>query len=104
LKEKYSLDQFQELLVLFQSADIISKHKGIIGIRKILSVEDNPPIEEVVDSGIIPTLVEYLNKPEFPQLRLEAAWILTNVASGTSEQCQVLVDLDVIPMFIGLLK
>jgi hypothetical protein len=29
---------------MFDSADVLGRHQGIIGIRKILSILENPPI------------------------------------------------------------
>lgn len=36
----------------------------------------------------------------YPQLQLEATWILTNVCSGTTPQCQSVIDKGGIPIFV----
>jgi len=56
--------------------------EGVVGIRKMLSVNQDPPVKEVVDAGALKSLVEILMRTDAPKLQMEAAWALTNVASS----------------------
>lgn len=73
-----------------------------IKIRRLL--QKRPPhvgVQPVINSGLVPAVVEMLSV-EDPKFRAEAAWIVSNIASGTSEQTSTVVEAGAIPKLVAM--
>ena len=106
-KMTVDISQFKEIINAFKSEDIKQKYSGLVGIRKLLSLQVTP-IQELIDMGIIPDLIQLLdNAPsEFQydqannivikggipkiiklldspieELKVQATWLLGNLSS-----------------------
>ncbi|XP_050532907.1 importin subunit alpha-1-like [Daktulosphaira vitifoliae] len=74
--------------------------------RKMLSSRKSAPIDDFIQAGILPMLTEFLthkynNKTDF---QYECAWILTNIASGSSDNTLSIIKIGAIPLLVDLLK
>ncbi|RZC46072.1 hypothetical protein C5167_039013 [Papaver somniferum] len=64
----------------------------------------DPPIDKVIKAGVVPRFVGFLARNDPPQLQFEAAWVLTNIAAGTSEHTQVVIQHSAVPTLVQLLS
>lgn len=77
---------------------------GVVGLRKLLSLIENPPIQSVIDANLLPILISLMGRSDLPRLQFEVLWCLTNIASGKAEHVQALIDKGAIPIFISMLS
>ncbi len=65
----------------------------------------NPPIQQVIDCGVVPCLIRFLQIDENAALQVEAVGAIANIASSCrSDHVQYLVKIGVVPLLIRLLS
>jgi hypothetical protein len=64
------MDELLDLHRDIKDVDILRQHRGGIGIGKIVFIENSPPIEAVIKAGLIPNMIEFIKRQEYPQLQL----------------------------------
>jgi hypothetical protein len=72
-------------------------------IRRMLSVDRDPPINAVTAAGAVPLLIAMLGNHANPRGQFEACWALTNIASGTTEDAHYVAKEGAIPQLMQLL-
>ncbi|XP_011158592.3 importin subunit alpha [Solenopsis invicta] len=72
--------------------------------RKLLSRERDPPINDMIEGGIVPLCIKFLDNDDNISLQFEVTWVLTNIASGTSVQTQNVVKHGAVPKLVKLLQ
>lgn len=107
----------EEIVAGIRSDSPLLQLRATRSARQMLSKEQNPPIQQVVTAGLVPDLVTFLsssyanvrepqteNRETNSSLQFEAAWALTNIASGSSEETNTVVKAGAIPYFVALLR
>ncbi|PNH00483.1 Importin subunit alpha-8, partial [Tetrabaena socialis] len=60
-------------------------------------------VQTVVESGVLPRLAAFMPYTDVAGLPLQAAWALTNVASGSSAQCAAVVEAGAVAPALALM-
>lgn len=103
---EFTLGQLQELanILLYETKDIDQIHYAIVGLRKLLSLQENNPIQEVIDLNLAQQLVKLMQCEEHPHIMLEATWCCCNISTGSTQQISRLNDKGILPVLIKLLN
>ncbi|XP_006645862.1 importin subunit alpha-1b-like [Oryza brachyantha] len=98
------LESLPILMEALSSDDSSMQLEATMQIRKMLSGNSSPPIDEVIRIGVVPRFVEFLTREEYPHLQFEAAWVLTNITSGTAANTMAVVEHGALPILVKLLS
>lgn len=101
---KFQDASLQSIVENAANNDPATQLAAVQAARKLLSRDRNPPIDDLIQSGILPILVTCLSSEDKSSLQFEAAWALTNIASGSSQQTQAVVQAGAVPHFMRLLE
>jgi importin subunit alpha-1 len=86
---------------LLNSVDQANQLQCLKQFRKLLSCEQNPPVQACIDCGALPLFVKFLERNDNPLLQFEAAWALTNIAS--TDKTHVVVESGALQLLVQLL-
>jgi len=98
------LSNMSSLVEAINSNDSKKRYTATVEFRRMLSVEEQPPIQQVINSGVVPRLMQFLSFNDDCKLQFEAAWTITNIASGSTAHTKVIVDNGGICAFVKLLR
>ncbi|OWY97700.1 Importin alpha-2 subunit, partial [Phytophthora megakarya] len=98
-----SVSDLPQIAAMIQSLDPMEQSNAVSKLRRLLSLETNPPIQEVINLGVVPLLVEFLKQHDRPEMQFEAAWALTNIASGTTEHTEAVIRCGAVGLLCALL-
>ncbi|XP_017076954.1 importin subunit alpha-like [Drosophila eugracilis] len=100
-EERMSVDEIVEAI---SSEDDHLQLLGTESARKMVIGESTASIDLLIGHDMVPTFVGFLQKNEHPMLQFEAAWVLVNIASGTSDQTRCVIENNAVPHLAKLLQ
>ncbi|KYQ89899.1 putative importin subunit alpha B [Tieghemostelium lacteum] len=102
-QNKEFLLKIPQIIKDINSTDEKTLLSAVTAIRKALSIVNNAPIDLVIQYGFVPKLILLLHSPN-PNIAEEACWSLTNIASGTAENCNYIIEYGVSQNLFMLLE
>ncbi|KAJ3446880.1 importin alpha [Anaeramoeba flamelloides] len=87
-----------------KNGNLEEKYKATQQIRILLSVEKDPPIENILKcEGIFTTLDQFLDLDEKQELQFEALWCISNILAGSTEDVKRVIEAGSLPKLIKFL-
>ncbi|XP_025803760.1 importin subunit alpha-1b-like isoform X2 [Panicum hallii] len=96
------LEGLSELVDKVCSDDTTSQLEATVQFRKLLSDEKNSTVIRIIRADVLPRFAEFLSRHGLPQLQMEAAWVLTNIAA--SDYTLLVAECGAVPRLVELLR
>uniref|UniRef100_A0A914HHD5 microtubule-severing ATPase n=1 Tax=Globodera rostochiensis TaxID=31243 RepID=A0A914HHD5_GLORO len=100
-------DDIQAIVRQAKSADPNVRFEAVNRARILLSASKNAkelPISEFISAGFLPILVNCLESDDATNLVWFASWTLANIACGSTDQRNAIVEAGVVPRLVNLLQ
>ncbi|RLN93753.1 hypothetical protein BBJ28_00018609 [Nothophytophthora sp. Chile5] len=91
-----TVSDLPKIAAMIQSRDTLAQTTAVSQLRRLLSLE-------VINLGVVPLLVEFLRQHDRPEMQFEAAWALTNIASGTTQHTEEVINCGAVMLLCELL-
>lgn len=101
-RKRFMVQYIPTLLANLRVRDPSRQLEALRQFRKMLSVKD-PPVDAVIGSGAVAFFLAFLKRDDLPQMQYEAAWVITNITSGSSEHTELVVRSGALPLLVRLL-
>ncbi|TVU37179.1 hypothetical protein EJB05_10480 [Eragrostis curvula] len=95
------LEGMSEMVDKVWSDDTTSQLEATVQFRKLLSDEKNSTVIKIIRADVLTRFAEFLSRHEHPQLQMEAAWVLTNIAA--SDYTLLVAECGAVPRLVELL-
>ncbi|CAG8603080.1 6636_t:CDS:2 [Funneliformis caledonium] len=97
------IENFSEMVQGVYSNNLERQLISMRKFRKLLAEERVPPIQQIIDAGVIPKFVEFLQSNHI-HLKIESSWALKNILAGSIDHIKVVVNAGALPIFVQLLQ
>lgn len=94
-------EKFEEYRKLFASKDMNTKYQGLAFLCKLLARNEDSPIQEMIEHGLIPEFISLLDS-EYPEFQYQALFCLINISYGTTDQSSSIINQGGLPKILTL--
>lgn len=86
LSLEFSLNDFETLMENLNKNDPKLQLNGLIGIRRLLALEEYSPFQKFIDRNGIKLLLKFMDNTTNPFIKLESIWAMANLSSSINPQ------------------